>query len=248
MRGVIGAIAGDIIGSIYEHRPIKTKSFALFAPACTFTDDTVLTVAVADAVMNGSDYARALRRYPARGYGSSFGDWARSGDPNPYGSFGNGSAMRVSPVAYAFDVLDAVIAEAARSAEVTHNHPEGVKGVHAVAAAVWLARQQANKADIRDYIERTFGYDLSGSVDAIRPGYTFDVSCQGSVPAALVSFLDACDYEDAVRNAISLGGDADTLACIAGAVAGAYYGVPEHITHETLDRLDEELRRGGRPV
>ena len=243
---MIGAIAGDIIGSIYEQHGIKTKSFQLFDPLCQFTDDTVLTVAAADVLLRGGNYADRFRQYyrlyPHAGYGYMFHIWAQSESPQPYNSFGNGSAMRVSPVAFAFDRIDEVSREAARSAEVTHNHPEGVKGAEATAAAVFLARQKAAKNDIRFYIEREFGYDLSRTTDEIRPLYEFDVTCQGTVPAALSSFLHSEDFEDAVRNAVSLGGDSDTLACIAGSVAGAYYGVPLYIEKEVRSRIDQHLR------
>jgi ADP-ribosylglycohydrolase len=243
---VIGAIAGDVIGSIYEAYQIKTKEFPLFDRSCCFTDDTVLTLAVASKLLNGGSYAYWLkdyyRRYPDAGYGGGFHAWARSAESAPYNSFGNGSAMRVSPVAFAFDGLDQVRAEAARSAQVTHNHPEGVKGAEATASAVFLARHKTSKENIRRYVEREFGYNLGRSPDEIRPDYGFDVSCQGTVPAALCSFFHATDFEDAVRNAISLGGDSDTLACIAGAVAGAFYGVPESIENEVTSRLDEHLR------
>jgi ADP-ribosylglycohydrolase len=241
-----GAIAGDIIGSIYERNPIKTKDFPLFDPRCRFTDDTVLTIAVAETILDRGEYAdsfrRYFRRYPHAGYGGSFYDWAQSAAPRPYGSFGNGSAMRAGPVGWAFDDLETVMAEAKRSAEVTHNHPEGIRGAQAAAAAVFLARRQTPKEEIRSCIERRFGYDLSQSLDEIRPGYRFDVTCQGTVPAAILSFLEATGFEDAVRNAVSLGGDSDTLACIAGSVAGAFYGVPPHIENETRSRLDPALR------
>jgi ADP-ribosylglycohydrolase len=243
---VIGAIAGDIIGSIYEQLGIKTKQFPLFDPRCRFTDDTVLTVAVADVLLHGGGYAdRFLQyysRYPRAGYGFNFHIWARSDDPCPYNSFGNGSAMRVSPVAYAFDRIDQVRREAVRSAEVTHNHPEGIKGAEATASAVFLARHKVARDEIRSYVESEFGYDLSRTPDEIRPEYAFDVTCQGTVPAAVSSFLHSEDFEDAVRNAVSLGGDSDTLACIAGSIAGAYYGVPVHIQEEVNSRIDDQLR------
>lgn len=243
---MIGAIAGDIIGSIYERYRIKTKEFPLFDWRCHFTDDTVLTVAVADVLMHGGTYVDRFReyyrRFPDAGYGGSFHTWARSNDPKPYNSFGNGSAMRVSPVAFAFDEIDQVRQEAIRSAEVTHNHPEGIKGAEATAVAVFLARMKTSKDEIRTYVEREFGYDLSRTPDEIRSDYAFDVTCQGSVPPALSSFLHASDFEDAVRNAVSLGGDSDTLACIAGGIAGAYYEVPPHIEQEVRSRLDDRLR------
>jgi ADP-ribosylglycohydrolase len=243
---MIGAIAGDIIGSIYEHHRIKTKEFPLFGRLCHFTDDTVLTVAVADVLLKGESYSdrfrQYYRRYEQAAYGASFQHWALSREPKPYGSFGNGSAMRVSPIGFAFDDLGTVLSEAKRSAEVTHDHPEGIKGAQAAAAAVFLARLHTPKDEIRSYLEREFAYDLSRRLDEIRPEYQFDLTCQGTVPAALRSFLEASDFEDAIRNAVSLGGDSDTLACIAGGIAGAYYGVPAHIATETRSRLDDALR------
>ena len=244
---MLGAIAGDIIGSIYENYPSKSKDFPLFDWRCRFTDDTVLTIAVADVILHGGDYGAGLRdyywRYPDAGYGGLFRRWARSMDPQPYGSFGNGSAMRVSSIGYAFQSLDEVLREAKRSAEATHDHPEGIKGAQAVAAAVFLARKKAGKSEIHAFIEREFGYGLEGKLDLIRPDYRFDVSCQGTVPAAILCFLESTDFEDAVRNAVSLGGDSDTLACITGAIAEAHYGaIPEYIQREVLSRLDEKLR------
>jgi ADP-ribosylglycohydrolase len=243
---VIGAIAGDVIGSIYERYPIKTKEFPLFDWRCHFTDDTVLTIAVADVLLNGGSYGDVFRnyywRYPHAGYGAAFQSWARSPDPEPYNSFGNGSAMRVSPVAFALDHIEQVRSEASRSARVTHNHLEGIKGAEATASAVFLARRKASKNEIRLYIENEFGYDLRCSPDEIRPDYKFDVTCQGTVPAAISSFLHAEDFEDAIRNAISLGGDSDTLGCISGSIAGAYYGVPRYIEQEVRSRLDDRLR------
>lgn len=225
---MIGAIAGDIIGSVYEHHPVKTKDFPLFHPQCRFTDDSVLTVAVASAILEDRNYLNAIRklgrRYPDAGYGGSFIYWLHASAPQPYGSWGNGAAMRVSPVGFAFDTLKAVLEEAAHTAEISHNHPEGIKGAQATALAIFLARTGHNKETIRSEVSRRFGYDLNRTVDAIRPGYSFDVSCQGTVPEAIVAFLDAESYEDAVRNAVSLGGDSDTLACITGGIAEAFYG------------------------
>ncbi len=244
---MLGAIAGDVIGSIYEADPIKSTDFPLFDPACSFTDDTVLTVAIASALLEGAgDYANQLRKYyslyPYAGYGGFFHKWARSPEPAPYNSFGNGSAMRVSPVAWAFDDLAQVRREAQRTAEVTHNHPAGVRGAEATAAAVFLARQRESKQTIHGYVEEQFGYDLARTPDKIRPTYAFDVTCQGTVPEALCCFLHSDGYEETIRNAISLGGDSDTLACIAGAVAGAFWGVPQTIAAEVLRRLDGHLR------
>lgn len=225
---MVGAIAGDIIGSEYEAHPIKTKDFPLFHPRCRFTDDSVLTIAVAEAILTDGDYRRSVwelgRRYPHAGYGGDFRRWLSSSSPEPYNSWGNGSAMRVSPVGWAFNSVDEVLSEAARSAEISHNHPEGIKGAQATALAVFLARTTRDKELIKEEIADRFGYDLNRTVDSIRPSYSFDVSCQGTVPEAIIAFLDAKDYEDAIRNAISLGGDSDTLGCITGAVAEAYYG------------------------
>jgi ADP-ribosylglycohydrolase len=244
--GMIGAIAGDVIGSVHEAAATKTKRFPLFTAESCFTDDTVLTVAVAEVLLTGGDYVRAFHQYfqayPDVGYGQQFRLWAELRRKKPYHSWGNGSAMRVSPVGMARDTLEEVLAEAERSARVTHDHPEGIRGAQAVAAAVFLARQRRDKQEMREYIETTFGYRLDQPLKRIRPTFLFDVSCQGTVPPALRAFLEADGYEDAVRNAISLGGDADTLACIAGAVAGAYYGVPADIESEVLERLDGPLR------
>ena len=244
---MIGAIAGDIIGSVYEGHNIKSTDFPLFDPWARFTDDTVLTLAIADAIMTGEDYGGKLREwyelYPERGYGSGFRRWAASGRVIPRPSFGNGSAMRVSPVGFAFDTLEKVLEEAKKSAEPSHNHPEGIKGAQAVAASVFLARKGFSKPYIKNYIESTFSYDLSRTVDAIRPGYRFDVSCQGSVPEAIIAFLESTDIESAIRLAISLGGDSDTIACIAGGIAEAYYcDVPEYISAPVLRLLDDRQR------
>lgn len=243
---MLGAIAGDIIGSRFEHAAFKTTHFRLFHPACRFTDDTVLTVALADSLLHGIPYVELLRTYyrayPRAGYGSNFHQWARSEDPRPYNSWGNGSAMRVSPVGFAFDRLEEVLDQAKRSAEVTHDHPEGIKGAQAVASAVFLARTGRSKEQIKNYVESSFGYDLGTPLDEIRPRYCFEVSCQHSVPQAIRSFLESRDFEHAVRLAISLGGDSDTLACMAGGIAQAFYGgVPEPIRQVVFERLDDRL-------
>ena len=245
---MIGALAGDIIGSVYEHHPIKTTAFPLFQSGSRFTDDSVLTVAVADALLTGRSYRDAVRdwgrRYPRAGYGGSFFQWLFADDPRPYHSWGNGAAMRVSPVGWVFAAEAEVLRQARLSAAITHDHPEGIKGAQATALAVYLARTGADKTTIRTRIQSQFGYDLAATVDTLRSGYAFDVSCQGTVPAALIAFLDAQSYEDAVRNAVSLGGDSDTLACIAGAVAEAFYGgVPEAIRAEVQARLTPDLWR-----
>ena len=242
---MIGAIAGDIIGSIYEHRQIKTKVFPLFDDRCCFTDDTVLTVAIADAILSGRLYQQSLKeigcRYPRAGYGGSFIQWLQSEYPRPYNSWGNGSAMRVSPVGFAFQSEEEVLRHAKMTAEVSHNHPEGIKGAQAAALAVFLARTGIGKEQIRARIAGEFGYDLNRTVESIRPNYSFDVSCQGTVPEAIIAFLDSESYEDAVRNAVSLGGDSDTLACITGGIADAFYGVPDYIWDEVQNRLTPDL-------
>lgn len=243
---MIGAIAGDIIGSIYEWNNIKTKEFPLFSPGCFFTDDTVLTVALADSILSGTPYAKNLKIfykfYPNAGYGRSFHKWAQSNQYKPYNSWGNGAAMRISPVGYAFDDINTVLKKAEEFTVVTHSHPEGIKGAQAVAAAIFLARFGKGKDEIKHYIESRFGYDISRHVDEIRPKYTYDTSCQGTVPQAICSFLDSTDFEDAIRNAISLGGDSDTLACITGSIAQSFYGsVPPAIKQKVYSILDERL-------
>jgi ADP-ribosylglycohydrolase len=243
---MIGAIAGDIIGSVYEFGRTKSKEFPLFGPDSHFTDDTVLTIAVANAILTDCDYRRAVlefgRRYPNSGYGGHFREWLGSSDPKPYNSWGNGSAMRVSPVGFAFNSVDDVLREAARTAEFTHNHPEGIKGAQATALAVFLARTGRDKDLIRTEITSRFAYDLARTVDDIRPSYGFDESCQRTVPEAIVAFLDSTSYEDAVRNAVSLGGDSDTLACITGGIAEAFYGpVSPSIRQKVQEILPLEL-------
>lgn len=254
---MIGAIAGDIIGSVHEHAATKSKDFPLFVEASQFTDDTVLTMAVAEGLLAraeapptrpvGTRYVDRFHdyfhAYPNAGYGGTFIKWAGLRMQSPYNSWGNGSAMRVAPVAWAMDTLDEVLAEAERSAAVTHNHPEGIRGAQATAAAIFLARKGGDKAAIRDAVMQRFKYNLDYTLDEIRPDYAFDVSCLGTVPPAIIAFLESTDYEDAVRNAISLGGDADTLACITGGIAEAFYGgVPESIHAEALRRLPPRLR------
>jgi ADP-ribosylglycohydrolase len=243
---MLGAIAGDIIGSVYESAPIKSTDFPLFRKDCFFTDDTVLTVAVADCLLSRANYTDKFKKYfklyPYAGYGAAFYGWASSSSREPYGSWGNGSAMRVSPIGMALDSLDEVLEEAKRSAVVTHNHPEGIKGAQATAAAIFLARSGATKEDIRRFVIATYGYDLSEPLDSIRPRYRFDISCQGTVPPAITAFLESEDYEDAIRKAISLGGDSDTLACITGGIAEAFYGgVPQHIAKRVCQILDDRL-------
>lgn len=243
---MLGAIAGDVIGSVYERYPIKTTEFPLFDPRCRFTDDTVMTVAVAQAVLEGGDYAAAMkvlgRKYPHAGYGGRFSHWLRQSEVEPYNSWGNGSAMRVSPIGFAFDEVERLLSEAEQSAVVSHNHPEGIKGAQATALAIYLARTGVGKEAIRTEIAGRFGYDLGRTVADIRPNYRFDVSCQGSVPEAIIAFLDSDSYEDAVRKAISLGGDSDTLACIAGGIAQAFYReIPTGISGSVLKMLPAEF-------
>ena len=243
---MIGAIAGDIIGSVFEHRNIKTTDFELFNPASRYTDDSVLTVAVADSIMHRKDYALTLKeygqKYPDAGYGGNFFNWLFSESTEPYYSFGNGSAMRVSPVGFAFKDLETVLQEAEHSAAVTHNHPEGIKGAQAAAAAIFIARQKKDKDEIKNYIAIHFNYNMEQTLEQIRPHYRFDVSCQGSVPQAIIAFLESKDYEDAVRKAVSLGGDSDTIACITGGIAQAFYGrIPSYIEQRVRSMLPSEL-------
>lgn len=243
---MLGAIAGDIIGSVFERNNIKSTDFTLFCEGSRFTDDTVLTVAVAHAVLDDLDYAETLklygRKYPNAGYGGSFRSWIFSPINEPYNSWGNGSAMRVSPVGFAFETVDKVLAEAKRSAEVTHNHPEGIKGAQAVALAVFLARRGAGKAEIKQEVTNRFGYNLNCTLDEIRPAYQFDVSCQGSVPEAIIAFLESENVEDAIRKAVSIGGDSDTIACIAGSIAYAHYrDIAPNILLEIQNKLTDDL-------
>jgi ADP-ribosylglycohydrolase len=258
---MLGAIAGDIIGSPYEARPIKTRDFPLFGRRSRYTDDSVLTVATAQAIIEadgnegsadyGKHYKTFGREYPHAGYGGMFAGWLFSASSEGYGSFGNGSAMRVSPVGWAFESAAAVSAEARRSAACTHDHQEGIKGAQATALAVHLARAglrrhgpgaAETREQIRREISRGFDYDLSRKVDAVREHYRFDPTCQGTVPEAILCVLQSADYEDAVRTAVSLGGDSDTIACIAGGIAEALYGgIPEEIEEPTRARLPEAL-------
>ena len=247
---------GDIIGSPYEFdRGDKTKDFPLFSACSEFTDDTVMTIAVAqalmdskaeeeDAVIRGRIVERMQHwgsRYPNESYGARFRWWLRSPNPKPYGSFGNGSAMRVSAVGWLYDDLDTVLRMAKLTAEVSHDHPEGIKGAQATAAAIFLARTGSTKAQIKQYITDNFGYDLSRTCDEIRPGYRHVESCQETVPEAITAFLEGGSFEDVIRTAVSLGGDCDTLTAIAGSIAEAFYGVPEKLKRECRSRLTEPL-------
>ena len=260
---MLGAITGDIIGSIYEHNNIKTKKFDLFTDKNRFTDDTVMTFAVAEALMNGGgdeNFIRFMKRYgllyPRAGYGGTFVRWLASDTTEPYNSWGNGSAMRVSSCGWIAN-LDIPIEEglkltedlAKKSAEVTHNHPEGIKGAQATAVSIFFMRHGKSKNAIKeykeklkDYIKDRFEYDLDFTIEEIRPIYRFDVSCQGSVPPAIVSFLESENFEDAIRNAISIGGDSDTIGAITGSIAEAAYGVPEDIKEKSMSYLDGRLK------
>ena len=243
---MLGAIAGDIIGSVYEAHPVKSTEFPLFSRYSTFTDDTVLTVAVAYAILEQAEYAEVLksfgRRYPDAGYCVSFYHLMFSPSAAPYNRWGNGSAMRVSPVGFAGNSVEDVLHEAERSAAVTHNHPEGIKGAQATALAIFFARRGESKETIKREIQERFDYNLERTLDEIRPWYSFDVSCQGSVPESIIAFLEAESFEDAIRKAVSLGGDSDTMACIAGGIAHAFYGeVPENIAASVRVRLPEEF-------
>jgi len=249
-----GAILGDIIGSPYEFDcGNKSKEFPLFVKNSVFTDDTVMTVAVAEAFLNAPDddveircrlikaMQRYGRRYPHAGYGLRFSRWLDARHPEPYNSWGNGSAMRVSPVAWLYQDLETVRSMARLSAEVTHNHPEGIKGAEATASAIFLARTGKTKAEIKAYIEENFHYDLSRTCDEIRPAYRHVESCQETVPEAITAFLEGESFEDVIRTAVSLGGDCDTLACIAGSIAEGFYGVPEELKAECRNRIPREF-------
>lgn len=251
-----GAILGDIIGSPYEFdMGDKTKEFPLFSKRSEFTDDTVMTIAVADVFLDSNlvmddDIIRerlidSMHKYgkafPNAGYGGRFGAWLFLGGREPYSSWGNGSAMRVSSVAWLFDDLGMVRHMARLSAEVTHNHPEGIKGAEATASAIFLARTGNTKETIKEYIQTHFGYDLSRTCDEIRPNYYHVESCQETVPEAITAFLEGTSFEDVIRTAVSLGGDCDTLTCIAGAIAEGFYGVPEDLKTECRQRLPSHL-------
>ena len=243
---IIGAVAGDIIGSVFEWHNVKTTDFDLFCRKSTFTDDSVLTLATMDAIINQKSYAETYqlfgRNYPHRGYGGHFHSWIHSKNPEPYDSWGNGSAMRISPVGWYGDTIDEVMAEAQESAKVTHNHPEGIKGAQSTAVAIYMARTGKTKDEIKKFITDTFHYNLDRKIEDIRPIYEFDVSCQGSVPEAIIAFLESTDFENAIRLAISIGGDSDTIACITGGIAEAYYQtIPEYIIETILKILPEEL-------
>lgn len=249
---MLGAIVGDIVGSVYEFQNTKTTDFELFLNGKSrFTDDTVMTLAVAKWLLTDKEHSPSGlvesmqelgRKYPDAGYGGSFMHWIWSDTPRPYGSWGNGAGMRVSPVGLYAATLDETLRLAKVSAEVTHDHPEGIKGAQAIAACMFLCRIGTSKKDIRKYVETTFGYDLSRTLDEIRPGYAFDVSCQGSVPQAITAFLEGGTFVDVVRLAVSIGGDSDTIACMAGAIASCLYPIPTDVAAVSDDLLTDELR------
>ena len=245
--GIIGAIIGDIVGSFYEFHNCKSTNIALFTSGTTFKDDTVMTIAVADWLLSGIPLQKTMpdwgREYPNRGYGGMFYEWMfYSDDKKPYNSFGNGAGMRVSPCGYYANSLEETLVLAKQSAEVTHNHPDGIKGAQAIASAIFLARQHKSKDEIRDYIETSFGYNLHRTCDEIRPIYRFDVTCQGSCPEAIIAFMDSTDYESAIRLAVSLGGDSDTIACMTGGIAAAYYGIPTWLVkYVTVEFLPQNM-------
>jgi ADP-ribosylglycohydrolase len=246
-----GALLGDIFGSVYEFDNLKTdtpEKIDLLHPKAGFTDDSVMTVAIAAAILCGRDYGEAAadwgNSFPWAGYGGRFAQWLESDDRKPYNSWGNGSAMRVSPVGWAFDTLEKTLSEAKKSAEFSHNHPEGIKGAQATAAAIFLARTGSPKSDIKAYIETNFGYDLDRTTQAIRPGYKFNESCQKTVPEAIIVFLESRDFTSAMQVAISIGGDTDTLACIAGGICEAFYKkIPREYIAFADERLDSDMRK-----
>lgn len=243
---MLGSIVGDVVGSIYEWNNLRAKDFELLSAACFFTDDTVLTAACADAILSGTDFGAAYMRYgrgyPGRGYGGRFARWLDRGELGAYGSFGNGSAMRAAPCGWAGTTREEALRLAEASAAATHDHPEGIKGAQAVALAVFMGRKGSSKKEIREAVSG-LGYDLGFTIDAIRPFYRFNETCQGTVPQAVVAFLESSDFEDAIRTAVSVGGDTDTLACITGGIAEAFYGgVSGELRERTLRVLDEGLR------
>lgn len=252
-----GAILGDIIGSPFEFdRGDKTKDFKLFSRRSHFTDDSVMTLAVCEALLKVGQDATVKeiedavissmqswgRRYPHEGYGGYFRRWLTARHPEPYNSFGNGSAMRVSAAGWLYDSLEKTRVVAKATANVTHNHPEGIKGAEATASAIFMARNSSSKEEIKKYIENEFHYDLNRTLDEIRPSFHMDETCQKTVPEAIIAFLEARDFEDAIRNAVSLGGDTDTLGAITGSIAEAYYGIPEWLISECRNRINKDMR------
>lgn len=244
---MLGAIIGDIVGSRFEFNNTNRTDFELFTDECAFTDDTICTVAIADALLRGCSFKKSLldwcRRYPnpKGAYGGSFGRWVHSLHPEPYNSFGNGSAMRVSPCGY-LPGLHNVVKYARESAECTHNHPEGIKGAECVAECIYLARSEKNKSQIREMVQEQYGYDLNLTCDGIRRTNTFNETCQVTVPQAIVCFLESTDFESAIRLAVSIGGDSDTIAAITGGIAEVYYGIPQHIQDKAWGYLPKEMQ------
>lgn len=268
-----GAILGDIIGSPYEfNQGSKSKDFPLFIKESRFTDDSVMTIAIAQGILDSIGLASGCstmgmvgaenwkdermwkeamidsmhrwgQQFPNAGYGGTFYHWLALGSREPYNSWGNGSAMRVASVGWLFRTLEDTRKVARWSAEVTHNHPEGIKGAEAVASVIWMARNGHSKKEIKLFVEKEFCYDLSRTCDQIRPTYKFDVSCQGTVPEAITAFLEGTDFEDVIRTAVSLGGDCDTLTCIAGSMAEAFYPIPEPLIQSCLDHTTEEMHQ-----
>ena len=246
-RGIIGAIIGDIVGSRFEWMNNRSTEFDFLTEVNKFTDDTVMTCAVADWLVNDSNLAEELRtwanKYPKAGYGGKFREWVFDKNILPaYNSYGNGSAMRVSPVGFYATSFGEALELAKRSAEVTHNHPEGIKGAQAIASAIFFARAGRTKDEIKEIIEEWFGYDLNRKLDDIRPVYKFDATCQGSVSEAIIAFLESDDYESAIRLAISIGGDSDTIACMTGGIAAAYYGIPDEIVEKVYRYLKDDVK------
>lgn len=244
---LLGAICGDIIGSSYEFCPVKVLKFPIVTRFSHPTDDSVCSVAIADSFVSGTSLTKSLqtwcRKYPHAGYGGHFSRWIMLKEPHPYNSWGNGSAMRVSPVGAIAGNLDEAMTLAKKTAEITHNHPEGIKGAQATATAIFFALRGMLKEEIKSFIEKGFDYDLSRQYYDIQPDYSFDVSCQGSVPEAMICFLTATDYESTVRHAVAMGGDADTMGAIAGGIAAAYYGeIPQHILKECEQRIPEDMK------
>lgn len=249
---MMGAIVGDIIGSVYEFHNIKTTDFELFLKGKSrFTDDTVMTLAVAKWLLTDAGHSHAElvksmqelgRKYPYAGYGGNFARWLHSDNPQPYGSWGNGAGMRVSPVGLYAETLDEALSLAKITADVTHDHPDGVKGAQAIAACIFLCKSGCSKSEIRKYVETTFGYNLSRTIDEIRPYYTYDVSCQGSIPEAITAFLDGDSFVNVIRLAVSIGGDSDTIACMAGSIAACCYPIPTDVAAVSNDYLTDELR------
>ena len=253
-----GAIIGDIVGSPFEFdRGDKTKNFDLFSPGCGFTDDTIMTIAIGEALMEVGPYAKEDKiekavissmqnwgkKYPNAGYGANFMHWLREQNPEPYGSYGNGSAMRVSSVGWIYKSLKRTREVARYTAKVSHNHPEGIKGAEATASAIYMARNGSSKDVIKKYIEREFHYNLDRRLDDIRPSYHHVESCQETVPEAMIAFFESTDFEDAIRNAVSLGGDTDTLGAITGSIAEAFYGIPDALIEECKKRIYEDDMR-----